>query len=234
MKKGKITITITIGLMCFVLIYVMFVQFKTIEETDITSIETMREDELRAALTSWKTKYEEISQKVTETNTKIDEYNQKLETNEEATELIDKELEQINILLGKTDVKGNGVVVTITDNEEKEIVAEDLLYLINELRLAGAEAISINDERIINMSDIVDINNSYILVNGQRITSPYVVKAIGDAKYLESGLLQKDVGYIDTYTALGKTVKFEKQNNITILKYNKEIKIKYIEFKKEN
>lgn len=229
MKKGTTIITITIGLMCMLLVFVISMQFKTIEETDITTIETMREDELRKTLANWKTKYEEVTEKITETNIKIDEYNQKIEGDEEATELIDKELEQINILLGKTDVKGDGIIVTLQDNEEKEIVSSDLLLLINELKLAGAEAISINDERIINMTDIVDINNSYILVNGQRVTSPYVVKAIGDVKYLESGLTQKDVGFIDTYSALGKTAKLEKQDNIVILKYNQEIKIKYIE-----
>lgn len=229
MKKGKITMTITIGIICFVFVYVMFMQVKTVEETDITSIETMREAELRASLTSWKTKYEETALKLEETNTKIDEYNQKIESNEEASELLDKELEQVNTLLGKTDVKGDGVIVTLSDNENQTIESSDLLELINELKLAGAEAISINDERVINMTDLADIDYRYIIMNGQRLTSPYVIKAIGDVKYLESGLSQKNVGYLDRYAASGKTIKFEKQNDIIIYKYNKEMKVRYME-----
>ena len=45
-QKGKITMTITIGLVCFVLVYVMFIQFRVIEKTDIAEIEDLREAEL--------------------------------------------------------------------------------------------------------------------------------------------------------------------------------------------
>ena len=49
MKKGKIVMTITIGLMCFVLVYVMFLQFKVVEQTDLTEIETMQEQAKNAS-----------------------------------------------------------------------------------------------------------------------------------------------------------------------------------------
>ena len=42
MKKGKITVCITIAIACFALATVMCMQFKVVKETDITSIETMR------------------------------------------------------------------------------------------------------------------------------------------------------------------------------------------------
>ena len=45
MKKGKITVCITIAIACFALATVMCMQFKVVKETDITSIETMREEE---------------------------------------------------------------------------------------------------------------------------------------------------------------------------------------------
>ena len=59
MKKEKVIIAITIGLMSFVLVCVMFMQFKVVNETDIAEIESMREDELQSALSEWKEKYEE-------------------------------------------------------------------------------------------------------------------------------------------------------------------------------
>ena len=58
-NKEQLVMGIIIGLVCIVLICVMFVQFKTVEETDITAIENMKEDELRTTLSEWKTKYEE-------------------------------------------------------------------------------------------------------------------------------------------------------------------------------
>ena len=73
-KKGKIILTISIGLTAFILVMVMFTQFKTVEQTDITGIETMREAELRTELASWKSRYEDANAKIEETEQKIDEY----------------------------------------------------------------------------------------------------------------------------------------------------------------
>ncbi len=236
MKKGKRVLTITIGIMCFILTYVMFMQFRTVEETNITEIETLTESELREKLASWRSRYEETNEKLTQTNATLAEYRQKRESNQEASELLEKELLQAKKIAGLTDVEGEGVIVTITDtnNDIEEINDETLTILLNELKLAGAEAISINDERIVNMSDIVKIEMSdgstFILVNKKRVVSPYVVKAIGDKKYLESALTTKTVGFMDQFP---KSATLETKNNIVINKYSSEIKIKYSSIKEE-
>lgn len=229
-KKGKITMVIIMSIVCFVLVMVMFMQFKIVNETDITSIENMRETELRTELANWKTKYEETNQKYEETKSKIEEYKQTKQSNEETGKVVDKELEQVNMSLGKTDLEGQGVEIIIreTDNEEvSKITADDLIVIVNALRLSGAEAISINDERILNMTDIVDINESYIKVNGQRVLAPYVIKAIGDQAYLESGLIGNG-GYVDEMKKIGQDVSINKSNKVKINKYNGEIETKYI------
>jgi len=223
--------------MCFILVTIMFVQFKTVEKTDISGVEEMRETELREALVEWKKKYEETNTQYEEIISKINEYKEKKESNQEATELLEKELENSNMILGKTDVEGEGIVITLqpgttkdTDDIEQnvDIVSQDLIQLVNELRYAGAEAISINDVRVINMTDIVDIGTKYILINSNRVTSPYVVKVIGDKKYLQSALNIKN-GYVDVKTSEGKIVQVEEETNIRILKYSGNMDIKYIE-----
>ena len=229
-KKGKVTMIITIGIACFVLALVMSMQFKIVNETDITSIENMREAELRTELASWKSKYEEVQQKYDETSKKIAEYEQNKESNDETEKLIEDELGQVNITLGKTDMQGEGIEITLKDTNNEEIsriTADDLILIINSLKAAGAEAISINDERIINMTDIVDINNSFIKINGQRIVSPYVIKAIGNQSYLESILIAQG-GAVDEMTKIGQDVSITKSNKVLVPKYNKELKIKYI------
>lgn len=231
MKKGKEIMTVTIGLVCFVLAYVMFMQFRTVEETNITQIENMRETELSETLASWKEKYQETQEKLEETNTKLQEYRQKRELNQEASELLNKELLQAQTIAGLTDVKGNGIIIHYYDenSEESEIgkvTNSNLIELVNELRLAGAEAISINDQRIINMSDIINVNiegEDFILVNTKRVTSPYTIKVIGDQKYLESALTTKTIGFVTRHP----NATLEKRNNIVINKYNGNIKIKY-------
>ena len=227
MKKGKLTITITIGLVVLIFTAVLFIQFKTINQADILSIENMREDELKAEISSFKQKSEELSKEIEDTNKKIEEYNEVATTGKEASELLEKELEEQNNILGKNQVKGSGVIVTLTDKDNKKISSEDLRLLLNELKMAGAEAISINDQRIVYDSYIVDIGGTYISVNGTRIVSPYEVKAIGNQAYLESGLSKKQFGYIDTKLAEGKDVTLVRKDNITIEKYKNSLNMEY-------
>lgn len=227
MKKGTTTITVTIGLTCLILTAVIFIQFKTINQTDITSLENMREDELRTEISNFKQKAEEISKQIEETNLKISEYEETISTDKEASELLEKELEQQNNLLGKNDVKGSGVIITLTDTRAQKITSEDLRELLNELRIDGAEAISINGQRIVYDSYVVDIGGTYISVNGERIVSPYEVKAIGNPTYLESGLSKKQYGYIDTKLEEGKDVTLKRENNIIINKYNGDLNMEY-------
>lgn len=236
MKKFKLdnfVVAIVMFIVCATLVSVMLMQFKTVEETDITEIESMRETELRKTLSEWKTKYEEVEIKLEDTNKKIAEYNEKIEKNEEASELIDKELEQSDLVVGKTDVYGEGVIVTLNDGE-KEIQAWDLIDLVNELKYAGAEAIEINGVRIINTTEIVDLRNySYINVGQQRIEAPYVVKAIGNLDYLSSILNLKDSGFVDRYKNSGKSVKMETSKKVQIRKYNGEMTFRSMNVKEE-
>ena len=226
--KANVTMSISILLVSIVLVAVLFIQFKTVEKVNETEIETMRDEELREKISYWKSKYEETNEKLQETNSKIVEYKDKIESNEEASGLLDEELKKTQLILGTTDVVGEGVVVTLTDTEDHPIKAIDLIDLLNELRYAGAEAISINGIRVINMTDIADIDTYIIMKPSQRIVSPYVVKAIGNQTYLTSNLCQKNSGFVDKYNNSGKSVKLEKQRNIKIPKYSANIEIKYM------
>jgi len=216
--NGKITMTISIGCTALILTMVMFTQFKTVGETDITAIETMRETELRAELASWKSKYEEIETKIEEREKTIGEYNSELENNQNSLKILENEVKEAESYLGYTALKGEGIVVTLKDNEIYNIDHTDLLRLVNELKVAGAEAVSINDERIIGASEITEINNRIIVVNTKRIAGPYVVKAIGDKKYFESALTIKG-GYIDEITGSGKDIEYNVQDNIVVPAY---------------
>lgn len=234
-KLNNFAVAIVIFIVCVFLVSVILMQFKTVEETDITDIENMREAELRKSLAEWKSKYEEAYATLDETNKKITEYQEKIEKKEEASELIEKELEQSNLAIGKTDVIGEGVIVTLDDGQYEDISAWDLIYLVNELRYAGAEAISINDIRVTNTTDIVDLAEyTYISVGGHRLEAPYVVKAIGNQTYLSSILNLKDSGYIDLYkSTTDKKVSMETSKKIQILKYNGEMTYKYMKVEEE-
>lgn len=230
MKKGKKTMMVTIGIACFALSCVTFMQFKIVNETDITSIETMREGELRTELANWKSKYEEADKQYQELEAKVEEYKQKKESNNETSELVMEELEEANMKLGKTNIEGQGIEITIKPSQSEEIAAitaDDLINIVNSLKSAGAEAISINDERILTMTDIVDITELFIKVNGQRILSPYVIKAVGNKSYLESALIGAG-GVADNLKKLGHEVTIIQSDKVLVKKYDGDITYKYI------
>lgn len=219
MKKDKNVMAVIIGIVCILLVAIMFAQFKTIEETDIAGIRNAREEELQTMIATLKTRYEETNEKLQETNQKIAEYTTMTQSTQETENLLSKELSQTNMLVGKTDVTGDGVVITLSDNQNKQIEYTDLIKLVNELKLAGAEAISINDQRIVNMTDIVMVND-IMLINSERVISPYIIRAIGDQTYLSSALSLKNSGYIDKMTSSGKTASMTLEKNIKILAYS--------------
>ena len=116
---------------------------------------------------------------------------------------------------------------TLTDTRAQKISPEDLRELLNGLKTAGAEAISINGQRIVYDSYVVDLGGTFISVNGEREVSPYVVKAIGNPTYLESELSKKQYGYIDKKLEEGKDIILERQENILIDAYKGNLNMEY-------
>ncbi|MCI8700175.1 MAG: DUF881 domain-containing protein [Clostridia bacterium] len=233
MKKEKIIITITVGIVCLLLVMTMFMQFKVVNQTDITSIETMTESELRSERNEIREKYEQLAQQYSETLVKLKDYKDEYKTVEETRDILKKELYQLKTLLGTINVEGPGIIITIKEVnvENDRITYEDLLVIVNALKGAGAEAISINNHRIVTTSYISDIgvgNNTYININGERVLAPYVIKAIGNQTYLESALFGSG-GYVDELQKYGFDVEIERNNNTTIEAYtDEEIKAKYM------
>ncbi len=99
---------------------------------------------------------------------------------------------------GETDLIGPGIVIEMYDNQEKRewwfninndlIHDVDILNIINDLRIAGAEAISINGERVISSSE-VKCAGPVVRINGNSSATPFVIKAIGDPKLLTASVL---------------------------------------------
>ena len=230
-NKATLVLSIVSGAIALVLIASIFVQFRTVNESKELDIEGLRDDELRTQIASYKSKYEETMEQYNANLNTINEYETAINENKETTALLDEEINQAKSLLGLTDVKGSGVIVTLTDTEDAlyTYIADDLILLLNELKYAGAEAISINDNRIINLADIVTLNDGLIILYGEvRITSPYVVKAIGDPTYLMSTLSIKNSGYIDQMKANGMSIEVKQDNNIEIGAYEGNLDIKYL------
>lgn len=222
--------TITIGIACFVLVMIIFMQFKVVHETDITSIDKMRQADLQTELTNWKAKYEEVEEKYSEISKTLKKYKDESSSDEQVKVNLQEELANLQKALGKTAVKGKGIIITLKEgtDAEKKIDEQNLLIIVNYLKDAGAEAISINEQRIVNQTDFALIREGFIKINSQRVVSPFVIKAIGDQDYLKSALIGTG-GYQEELEACGYEIKIEEKNKVEIQKYDGDMNTNYIE-----
>ena len=239
MKKGKYVMIVTISIVCFLLMMVIFMQFKVTQKSKEINIDTMQEAELRQQLANWKNKYEETKKKREEVSNTLETYKEESSSDSKTQEALEKELSTLEQALGKTDVEGEGIIINLREKKENElgedesitpIFANDLIYIVNSLKDAGAEAISINNERIIGITDIVDIGEYVnIKINSNYIrTNEFEIKAIGNSSYLESSIFGKG-GYAEQLEISGIKATVQKSNKIRINKYTGEIDIKYVE-----
>lgn len=229
-NKRNAKVSLTLGITALIVSLAMVLQLRAVKEYKNSNVEDLREDEIKTQIATYQSRYTEAQSQLEENQNKIEEYKASNDETEKSSSLLEKELSESEMLLGLTDVKGEGVIVTLTDTDEAKFTSENLRYLVNELKYAGAEAISINDNRVINLTDIATINDRFIIMNNGtvRLNSPYIVKAIGDRKYLTSTLNMKNSGFVDLMKSNNLTVEVKEYDNITIGKYTGTIKSNYL------
>lgn len=121
------------------------------------------------------------------------------------------ELNQLRTIAGLTQVIGPGVQFSIS----APLKAEDVADLVNELRNAGAEAISVNGQRVIVSSSFTNSAEG-VIINGVTMKPPYVFAAIGHPDTLQKALERKgglltivESSYPDSIVTLEKREKIE-------------------------
>lgn len=232
LKQVKIE-KIVIGLICLVLSMSITLQVRTMASKDSTVSQTFRNDELKDKLLEWEEKYESMTKSLEESNKKLEEKRASVSENDDSSKEKSERLKENNKLLGLTDVTGEGIIVTAsdgqanisTDNVSSYLVHDgDLREIVNELSNAGAEAISINDQRIVNSTCIICVGN-VISINGEKVGSPFIIKAIGNQERLYG--INRPGGYI-SYMKDYTSVDIKKSNNISIKKFTGALTQKYI------
>lgn len=230
-KKYSIVAYIIIGIALFFLSMLLTAQMKSISNTE-EFIQGKRETELAEDLVTLQNKYNELNQKYKENQKIVEEYKTSSGANDILISSMKKDIEELSALSGTKDLKGEGVTVTLNDGvltdgslrTDALVHDSDVLTVVNELKAAGAEAISVNGQRIISTSAIRCVG-PVIQVNYQKIAAPFVIKAIGNAQYLESAMNIKN-GVADTLKELGVSVDVVRENEIFIEKFAGSISLK--------
>ena len=232
------SIRIAMGIICFVLALAITVQIRTMKLENSVVSQSFANDELKDSLLKWKEKYEKASEKLSESSKELENVRKTSTANESNAEEKTEQINKNNMLIGITKVKGEGVTVTLKDgiatlqsDDVSSLLIHDgdLREIVNELANAGAEAIEINGQRIVNSTYIMCAGN-VILVNGEKISSPCVIKAIGNQASLY-GALERAGGTIQQMRMNKVQVETKKVNNIEIAKYNGAITQKYMKTK---
>jgi uncharacterized protein YlxW (UPF0749 family) len=116
---------------------------------------------------------------------------------------LEQQMQNARVFAGSVPVTGPGVSVTIT--ADYELYSMDIIDIANELKVSGAEAIAVNNQRLTaktKLAQETDQNgNLYLTMNGERLLTPIVITAIGDSSTLEKGLVFTG-GIIDNLNTL--------------------------------
>lgn len=153
--------------------------------------------------------------------------------------LRDKFLEELTyyqLISSSIDVQGEGVTILIDDatrelyeGEDPNVVLVhdwDILNILNDLRLSGAEAISVNGQRLTNTSSI-SCSGYTIRINDQFFARPFKIQAVGDSKRMAAALVGPD-GYGTILKAYGIQFHLAISDDMTIPKYGEEQKFQYL------
>ena len=223
---NKKQIAITLGIMCFLLTIAICVQIKTMDSANSTVSKTLSDNGLRDEVLKMKEKYDTSYSELEDAQKKLEEVRQTATQNDTTATAKEKELKDNNMLLGNTDVEGEGVEVILQDApntgnalnpSDRLIHFSDIQWVVNELKNAGAEAIEVNGQRIVNTTAITCVGNT-VMINGERVGSPFIINAIGNPERLY-GQITMPESYYDKMKTDGVDVKIEKVNSIDVPKY---------------
>jgi uncharacterized protein YlxW (UPF0749 family) len=121
----------------------------------------------------------------------LDTRQQEIGTGTGLLEDLQSELIAQKLRAGLIDSKGPGLRIVLDDSDSASIGNAndrlvhdyDLRDVVNLLWMAGAEAVAVNGERIVNSTSIYCVGST-VLVNDTRLSPPYEISAIGDPRRL--------------------------------------------------
>lgn len=206
------------------------IQINTIDSATETVGTTLRDNSgLRDELLSVQGKYESLYKELEDKEKKLEEARQTAANKNEGDSQNEVSIKNNQKLLGLTDVTGQGIIIYLDENREVDssqvanisgylVHEEDLLYIVNELFNSGADAVSINDQRIVSTTSIL-CDGNIIRINGKMIGVPLTIKAIGYPERMDYALTRPG-GYLDVMANDGIKVSVEKSQNINISKFD--------------
>jgi uncharacterized protein YlxW (UPF0749 family) len=180
-----------------------------------------------------------LKQQITDLRRQITAHQEQSALDKASFAEINQALRREQSLAGLTDLTGPGLTIVVDDSPLKQLPIgsdpEDYLIheyylrdIINALWAGGAEAISLNGERIVPTTSVYCVGST-ILVNSTRLSPPYVFYVIGDQQAAidslnDEGLLKEFKEHVRVY---GLQYKVEQTNEVTVPAFDGILRAKY-------
>ena len=211
LSKGGWSITFV----CVIIGFMIAVQYRQVKDAK-SALPNQRVEELTERLIKVQEGQDEIK-------SRLDAIERELETAEPVKEMS----EELSWQASLTPLEGQGIILKMDDSAKIAksgddpnlylIHDDDLLRVINELRAAGAEAIAINGQRLIETSEIRCAGPT-LSVNNVRSSAPYEIQAIGEKKTLENAIKMRG-GVAETLKIWGIQLVLETSDKVYIPPY---------------
>jgi len=210
-----------IGLVCVLLGFMLAVQFRVQQNLATSSdISRLREGELTSYIKALEKERDQLRDETADLRSKISEATE----GRSVIASLRTELDILRITSGVVELNGPGITVVMDDSKKPGkpgqdpnafiIHDDDVLKLINELQASGAEAISINGQRYVATTEIRCAGPT-ISINNTRTAPPIVVRAIGDAQTMETGLKMRG-GIVESLSFWGINVSVKHEDEVYI------------------
>lgn len=231
--KQKIASKLSMLLVCALLGFAVSIQFKSVQLSN--SSPSARYEELQKMYQSELDKNASLQDQISQMQSTINNYRDSIEQTGTAYKGMEADLLRAENLAGLTDVYGPGITVTLSDakNTDPNAPAEyfilhdsDLRSLVNELLAAGAEAISLNGERVVSTTAIRCVG-PVVIVNNARSGTPFVIKAIGDSATLENAINMTG-GILSELRRWNIGIDIQKSDRIDMKAYSGNVTFKYV------
>ena len=208
------------GILCLILTFAITVQLRVSSLSESESSQTKITDKLKDEIFRLNDENVKLAEKFQNTTSELDDARNQAAQNDSSSKDTSELIKKYTIVSGKTDVTGQGIIIKYkpSDNEEKADMVKDLRDIVNEIKNAGAEAIEINNQRIVGTTAIEMVKNK-IEINDTEVSENFIIKAIGDSNLMYSGLIRPG-GTIENIKESGVSIEINSENAIKINKYN--------------
>ena len=202
------------------LTFAITVQLRVSSLSESESSQTKITDKLKDEIFRLNDENVKLAEKFQNTTSELDDARNQAAQNDSSSKDTSELIKKYTIVSGKTDVTGQGIIIKYkpSDNEAKADMVKDLRDIVNEIKNAGAEAIEINNQRIVGTTAIEMVKNK-IEINDTEVSENFIIKAIGDSNLMYSGLIRPG-GTIENIRESGVSIEINSENTIKINKYN--------------